>query len=65
MNTKRTLEFYMLGFNNELNIDKVPKEFENAYNLGRKHALAGDKIETTQYLTDEIVEYLIEKEKVI
>jgi hypothetical protein len=65
MNTKKTLEFYMLGFTNELNIDNVPKEFESAYKLGRKHALAGDKIETTEFLTDEIVEYLIEKDKII
>jgi len=53
----------MLGFTNELNIDKVPTEFEPAYKLGRKHALAGDKIETTEFLTDDIVEYLIEKDK--
>ena len=65
MKKERLLEFYMLGFTNELNISKVPNELKPAYELGRKHALAGDNIEATQFLTDVIVEYLIEKEKVV
>jgi len=64
MKKDRLLEFYLLGFNDEINFSNVPKDdmLQNAYKLGKKHSAAGDKIESTEYLNDDIVEFLIKKE---
>jgi len=64
MKNERLLEFYMLGFKNEMDYFNVPNNemLQNAYLIGKKHSDAGDTLESTAYLTNDIVEFLIEKE---
>lgn len=64
MGKDRLLEFYMIGFNNEIDFGNTLKYdmHKKAYLLGKKHSEAGDTLESTEYLTDDIVEFLIEKD---
>ena len=61
----RLLEFYLLGFKNEIDFCDVPNKenLKKSYLLGKKHSDAGDTFESTEYLNDDIIEYLIEKEE--
>lgn len=54
---KVLLEYYMLGFNDELKQVNIVTEFEDlilkeAYELGRIHALVGDDVSSVDLLTD-------------
>ena len=64
MTKDRLLEYYMLGFKNEMNFCDVPKIeiLQKSYTLGKKHFESGDTFESTNYLNDDIIEFLIEKE---
>ena len=64
MKNDRLLEFYMLGFKNEIDYCDVPKDdlIQKSFLLGIKHSDAGDTFESTKYLTDDIIEFLIKKE---
>ena len=54
---KELLEFYMLGFNDELNgtSSVVPNStlLTKAYTIGANHAVLGDDVRSFDYLTDE------------
>lgn len=64
MKKDRLLEFYLLGFNNEIDFYNVPnnESLQKAYKLGKKHSDAGDDFESTKYLNNDIIEFLINKE---
>jgi len=53
---KKLLEFYMLGFNNELNGSSsvLPNDtlITKAYTIGANHAVLGDDVRSFDYLTD-------------
>jgi len=64
MKNERLLEFYMLGFKNEMDYCNVPNNemLQTAYLIGNKHSAAGDSLESTKYLTDDIIKFLIDKD---
>ena len=43
--------------------DKLKNRLLEFYLLGKKHSDAGDTFESTEYLNDDIIKYLIEKEE--
>ncbi len=64
MKNDRLLEFYMLGFKNEMEYCNVPNNemLQTAYLIGKKHSDAGDSFESTKYLTDDVIKFLIDKD---
>ena len=66
MKNDRFLEFYTLGFKNELNEEFLPDDvmLKKAYKMGQKHAKEGNDISSLDNLNDELVEFLIEREDI-
>lgn len=64
MKHERFLEFYTLGFTNELNENNLPHDvmLKKAYKLGKKHASEGNNISSIDSLNDELVAFLMEKD---
>lgn len=64
--TDRFLEFYTLGFKDELLESNLPDEIwlKKAYHLGKKHAKEGNDVSTIEFLNDDIVAFLLEKDDI-
>ena len=67
MKTNGLLDFYVLGFENKLSVENLPNDnmLLMAYKLGEKHASEGNDKKTIEFLNDELVAFLIEKEMVV
>ena len=66
MKTERFLEFYTIGFNNEINEELLPNDvmLKKAYKLGKKHANEGNDASSLDNLNDKLIAFLIEKDDI-